>query len=728
LPYPNGDLMIRAWFTKLDVGMNTPNVYGSDGVWIEPAPAQKYYVGQTVVLKARLYNYDNCDRGNMVVKASFNYSGVTLAQKVVNFEAGHDAIESWTFTIPTGWANRTGIKAKVQIVVTGYEWYTANDVRFSDAFGVYPLLDGGCTYIYIPTATVTAGAECRPKVTLKNFGQTTQNIPIKWEVRDATNTTLLWSKTYIYPSVGAGVSKTYQWPAGQGFTPAAGSYNFKAYTALPGDNNPSNDLKSRSFTAISLLKDVGVTRISSPAGTIPRGEGVDVTVTVENFGNDEATFPVKCDLAIQGRTYHYSQNVENLGIGESREVTFVDRRFRTVGDWTVKSWTELPGDPNGQNNGSQQPFQVTGQEGWYVGYNVPGTIPVNKGAAMTSDGVNFFMLKGKKDASLYSFVDELDQPVVTGTMPQQAGLGTQMAYLDGVLYVLAANKTFGFYAVNLESGQWTQLADLPAGLSGKPAKNGASMAVANGTIYVLKGNKTSEMYRFDPVLGTWEAMTDIPGMVKDGAALVSDGNRLFAVPGNKSLGFYTFDGSAWQKLADLPYKAKAGTTLGYLDGVVYVALGGGTSFYGYDVLMNTWNLLQEVPKSLDNKKVGSGSAMTTVDGAVLLVKKAKSLYIMAYAPESYFCGTRQGAEGVQAASGVLSAVSVANPVRNVARVSSTLPAPVSIQLYSASGSLVRTLTSARSSAELDVAGLASGTYLLKVSSGSRTVTRQVVIQ
>jgi hypothetical protein len=159
-----------------------------------------------------------------------------------------------------------------------------------------------------------------------------------------------------------------------------------------------------------------------------------------------------------------------------------------------------------------------------------------------------------------------------------------------------------------------------------------------------------------------------------------------------------------------------------------VALGGGTSFYGYDPLMNVWNQLQEVPKAVDNKKVGPGSAMTTVDGAVLLVKKAKSPYILAYAPESYFCASRKGAEGVQASSRVLSSVTVANPVQNVVRVNSTLPAPVSIQLYTSSGSLVRTLTSARSSAELGVAGLASGTYLLRVSSGSQTVTRQVVIQ
>ncbi len=716
---PNGDLMIRLNVVKQDVEVKS--------VWLEPSGP--YNVGQTVTLKARLVNNDEVDRGNMTVKASFTKSGVTLTNKVVDFDPALDVVESWTFTVPTGWKNTSGIKAKVQIVTTGYEWFTANDVGWSDPFNVNPLIDAGCTGISIPTATVTAGVECRPKVTFKNYGQTTQSIPVKWEVWNEDNTVKLWDGAYTWPDVPAGVSKTYQWPTGSGFTPSAGNYQFKCYTALSGDQVPSNDAKSKSFTAVGVLKDAGVVRISSPAGTIPRGEGVDVTVVVENFGNTEVTFPVKCELTINGRRYHYSQSVENLGIGETREVTFVDRRFRQVGDWTVKSWTELEGDPNGQNNTVEQPFQVTGAEGWYVSYGVPGTVPVNKGAAMASDGANFFLVKGKKDGQVYSFADDLDQPSVAGTMPLQAGLGTQLAYVDGFLYVLTANKTFGFYAVNLEDGQWTQLANLPEGLSGKPARNGASMAVANGMIYVLKGNKTSEMYRFNPALGTWETMSDIPGVVKDGAALVSDGNRLYAVPGNKSSSFYTFDGSAWQRLADLPAKAKAGTVLGYLNGVVYVALGGGTSFYGYDPLMNVWNQLQEVPKAVDNKKVGPGSAMTTVDGAVLLVKKAKSPYILAYAPESYFCSSRQGAEGVQASGSALkSAVTVANPVRNVLRVNSTLPAPVSIQLYTSSGSLVKTLTSARSGGELGVAGLASGTYLLRVSSGSQTITRQVVIQ
>jgi hypothetical protein len=84
---------------------------------------------------------------------------------------------------------------------------------------------------------------------------------------------------------------------------------------------------------------------------------------------------------------------------------------------------------------------------------------------------------------------------------------------------------------------------------------------------------------------------------------------------------------------------------------------------------------------------------------------------------------------VQAATGaVKTAVSVVSPVQNVLRLNHTLRGPVYVQLYTSSGSLVRSLTTARSSAELSVSGLASGSYLLRVSSNGRTETRQVVIQ
>jgi hypothetical protein len=276
------------------------------------------------------------------------------------------------------------------------------------------------------------------------------------------------------------------------------------------------------------------------------------------------------------------------------------------------------------------------------------------------------------------------------------------------------------------------LADLPAGASGKPARGGASMAVADGMLYVLKGNKTNEAYRYNPMLNTWEALPDIPSandrQVKEGSALASDGSRLFALLGNGTREFYTFDGKEWQRLTDLPVKPKNGAVLGCLGGVVYLAPGG-QSFYGYDVMLNAWSLLPEVPKALDNKKVGNGSALAVVDGSVLLVKKAGTRWIWAYSPDNNLCGTAKSPEGVQAATGVVkTAVSVVSPVQNVLRLNHTLRGPVYVQLYTSSGSLVRSLTTARSSAELSVSGLASGSYLLRVSSNGRTETRQVVIQ
>jgi len=699
-----------------------------------PMPSPTVYnVGDEIPVTAWLINNSAWPEGNREVR--WTVTGTTQTSKeVVNFVADYNN-PAFTFTqglapkivVPPEWAGQTKT-CKVDIIAgSKLEWNANNNVK-SVSFKIAPRVDVKAVSIDVPSGDILRNVTITPKVTLKNLGSNAvSGVQATLKFFDVGHNQV-WTKTV---TTSLSLNQTKQISVGTWKPLVNGDYTSELTVVAAGDVNPADNQADGDFTVRDVLCDVGATGFVSPSGNVERGDPVAVEVAVENFGNTTASFPVVCQVKHAGQTYEYRQEVADLQGGTARTVTFLTRRFRSVGGWSMQAWTEMPGDPNQQNNSSEIAFSVTGQAGWYVSYNIPGDVPVNKGAAMANTGSGFYLMKGKKDGKVYGFAEDLDEAKVAGEMPQQAGNGTQMADLDGVLYVLMANKTFGFYA--LKDGRWTQLADLPAGASAKPAKNGASMAVAGGMVYVLKGNKTTEAYRYNPVLNSWEALPNIPSaggrQAKDGTSLTSDGSRVFALLGNKSREFYTFDGAAWQRLADLPANAKAGTVLGYMDGMVYAAVGGGVSFYGYDVQMNSWSVLPEVPRVVDTKKVGAGSAMTVVDGSVLLVKKAKTLYIMGYSPDSYLCGVKKTAEGVQAATGVVkTALSVASPVQNVLRLSHTLRGPVYVQLYTSSGTLVRSLTTARSSAELSVSGLASGSYLLRVSSNGQTETRQVVIQ
>jgi N-acetylneuraminic acid mutarotase len=712
-----GDLMIRLYTCVKDVAVTELCTC-----------ADEYHVGDMMVITARLQTLvSDFAHYSCHVKLTFNKPGLpAVPDMVIDFVPDYNQLVAWgPFIIPEAWRG-LNVTIKVQIVTDAHEFDLSNDAMSKTIHVSSTSFDVGCPAITSPKGMVLQGYPVTPAALVQNFGNTPVTFPTEFTIMDEFGNEL-YTDVVTVTNLPVGATQTVTFAT---WTPTqAGEYVGRNVTMLVGDYNASNNGANTDFSASPVVSDVGVTHITSPAHTVNRGDGVALSVLVENFGNVPKSFPVKCDLVHNGQTYHYGTSVENLAPGASQEVTLGERRYRSTGEWQMRAWTALEGDVNGANDLAQSSFDVTGRQGWYVSYSIPGTKPVSNGACMTSDGAaNFWLLKGVKDVSIYGYAEDMDQPAVAGNAAQGIGIGTRMAYLNGLLYLLEGNKTLGFYSLDPANGVWTKLADLPGT---KTVKKGASMAVVNGMVYVLKGNSTNEAYRYDPATGGWEVLPNIPSVsgrgVKDGAALVGDGNRLFALHGTKSGEFYTFDaaGMSWQRLADLPVKAKAGAQLACLDGVVY-AVNGGKAFFAYDMLNNAWTALEDVPRSPDNKKVAAGSAMTAVDGAVLLVKSKKTGYIMAYAPESYVNSERREAEGVMAAaSGLKPMLSVSSPARTVAHISYTAPNKglASIQLYNSSGVLVRTLSAGRS-VELNVAGLANGTYLVKAGS----LTGQFVVQ
>jgi hypothetical protein len=106
--------------------------------------------------------------------------------------------------------------------------------------------------------------------------------------------------------------------------------------------------------------------------------------------------------------------------------------------------------------------------------------------------------------------------------------------------------------------------DIPGGPFGIRCKYGSDMAYLNGRIYVLKGSNTVEAYGFSHIANAWNETLDMNsfyGMgfrrVKNGGALTNQGQTLFALKGGNTQQFwhYNFASDSWKQNTDIPLAA-----------------------------------------------------------------------------------------------------------------------------------------------------------------------------
>jgi ribosomal protein L24E len=475
--------------------------------------------------------------------------------------------------------------------------------------------------------------------------------------------------------------------------------------------------------------------------------------TAMNFGTQLDSFAVRCSLIRPNGTFINYTKKTTLGGGASATVQFANRKYVALGTWTVVSWTQLlaPGgtpvpDQNAWNDTTISTFvSVAPVPGWAVVEEMPEGDYVNAGASIAAGQGECFLIKGKRSPEVYKFGEEIDANVIA-TVPEEnrkVGHGTGMVYLDGKLYLLKANKSFEFMSLDPASGEWTQLADVPAGPSERAPKKGASMTVVDGKIYVLKGNKTREFFVYDPAANAWTELADVPAgdmlkTVKGGGALTSLNGRIFAFKGNKTTEYYTYDitTDVWQRLADIPVRrVKDGACLTSLDGSIYATVGGNKmAFWSYDVFTNAWAEQDEVPFDMDRRKVKYGAAMAALDGYLLFIKGRKTEYVLGFVPGTGSDGAdvQPEMENVMGTPGDVqpSMVMAPNPASGRVRVSYSAgnSSAASGRLYTSTGQLVREFALARGGSDLNVSELANGVYLVRVSDGNRSLTQRLVIQ
>ncbi len=184
-----------------------------------------------------------------------------------------------------------------------------------------------------------------------------------------------------------------------------------------------------------------------------------------------------------------------------------------------------------------------------------------------------------------------------GSLPYRARMqyGASL-YVNGSLYVLRGNNTVFFFKQNTTTGEWTQLADLPA------ASNYGSAMAWDGadSIYVVRGNASTNFYKYSISTDTWTSSIDQPIFnFSYGASIVRVGNMFYLTAGGNVATVLSFnkdyegtgDGNdAWSTLQSAPYNAYYGAGLAY-DGVdtLWFVAGNGSGFAKYSINTDTWD-------------------------------------------------------------------------------------------------------------------------------------------
>jgi hypothetical protein len=201
-------------------------------------------------------------------------------------------------------------------------------------YGVSLTQDVGPTVIVAPSGTVDSSVQVIPAVVVRNFGTSSAVFP----------TTLLIGGGYsqtLFDTVAPGERDTVRfpvWTAGP-----VGPHVVTCYTALVGDENPTNDTIRALVTVLgSPMHDVGAVTIVAPTGSLRAGDTVTPRARIRNFGNrTERFFNVRFRI---GTSYNRTANEAQILYPDSTvELAFAPWVVAS-GDWAVSCSTMLVSD------------------------------------------------------------------------------------------------------------------------------------------------------------------------------------------------------------------------------------------------------------------------------------------------------------------------------------------------------------------------------------------------
>lgn len=174
------------------------------------------------------------------------------------------------------------------------------------------------------------------------------------------------------------------------------------------------------------------------------------------------------------------------------------------------------------------------------------------------------------------------------TTPDAITVGGAATFYNGSLYVFRGWGDTAFWKYVPTENRWYKLHDAPYG-----GYTGTVMAVGpSDTIYALFGNSTKKFYKYTPSTDTWTALTDAQDLVGYGASMAYVNDILYVLRGNGSTDFWYYtEADGWGTLPSgiLPTINGGASLVSDGGDYLYTLRGNGAAtFYRYSITGRTW--------------------------------------------------------------------------------------------------------------------------------------------
>jgi hypothetical protein len=499
--------------------------------------------------------------------------------------------------------------------------------------------DVGVQAIEVPAGTIDSGLAVTPACSVANWGTETETYKVKMQI----GSTYTESTTVTNHASGGFVRVTFP-----SWTPSVkGSIAVACSTRLAGDRTTSNDKKTG--TVLVAARDVGVSRIVAPTGSVDSGSSVTPACSVANFG----TAAVACSVRMRIGTGYNAAHYVSVAGGSRVYVTFPDWTALARGSNAVSCSTELAADVQKSNDKATGTVNVNVYDVGTkvivapIGTIAAGTVVTpacsvyNYATATPTYAVHMKFGTYNQTATVTAHAPGTAVFVTFPTWTAVVGVFPVSCSTELATDVNATNdKATGTVTVTAGGGggAWAAKSSMPAGA--KAIKDGGWLAydvagtdAGTGRIYASRGVKTTDFFSYNPANDSWKALAPwLPGTEakppSKGSAACADGNgHVYATKGNNTTGFYAYDAgtNAWAQKKDVPLglsnkKVKGGTALawGYKGGVgaAYVLKGYKNEFYKYTPTGDSWTTLAPAPGAMPKWDKGSWLAYDDVNKKV----------------------------------------------------------------------------------------------------------------
>ncbi len=490
-----------------------------------------------------------------------NYRSIGLVLKYGQFEL-------WVGGDLTGIDGERDVESKVAAVVKNVDVYVANHHGSSTS----------STQIFLDSL--------RPKVAIFSQGTHPNNYG---HPHQATIDRLVARNCYLYQMNTNPNSGTFRIPDSGKILNTSASITVNNWEyVVNGDTYPIDGVR----------RDGEVLRILFPKDTITEGTLVTPRARIRNLGNTIETFPIRFKIS---SGYNRTKIITNLPPNDSLDVQFDTTWLAQRGNYQVSCSTEVPRDIFSGNDKKTATLTV-------AFYDAELKQIVNPSANDTLFTTE--TLKPKviiKDNSEYS-----NQSAVKVFFQ----INSHTTYIDSILSILSPGQTDTIVFRPIP------LFNLSTGVH-----RCSSWVRRNNDLVLVNNQKALSFVVKTTTFSLWESLPSIPlgtKAVKDGGCLVADSVNIYALKGNNTLEFYSYNPITriWQPKTSLiysPYNNKnvrkgAAMTYGedaFGNKVLYVLKGNRTNeIWQYYINGDSWRLLTNV--SGEGFKAGSGIAYAVI--------------------------------------------------------------------------------------------------------------------